>query len=192
MSADTAHVFHTCALCAECPPALPARGLNTPGAGINLTPFGLIIGHPLFDDSQWTQVLLPDGWRGYASGITDIDGIDPRRWGHVVDQFGRTRASVTWLGGGGLAWQPLTAIADVRDYTQRAIRDAEPLALDQQWATRARVLAVARAELDWTCNIARASGRGELLSDIADRIHEIHLFIEAVQTAPEHAAPEVD
>lgn len=175
----------------EYPAALPSRGLGTKLAASNLKQFGLLVGQRVIGDIRFREVTLPDGWHGVPAIEPRHEGVDPHRWGAVVDQHGRTRATVKWVWSTEEDWHPLTIVYAVCDYTLAAMRDRERLVLDQQWATRAEVLAAAQGELDMAADAARQHDRyarprrsGTFRGLVYD-VHRFARFVEAVKAAPE-------
>lgn len=167
--------------------ALPSRGLGSKAAALNLKPFGVKITDRLPADDRFRRVVLPAGWRG----IPD-DGLN--MWASVVDQHGRTRAALHWeVRENGS--HPLTFVVEVRHYVQAAIWGIEPLVLDQQWATRAEVLAAVQPKLDVVADQARYIEETRfndpsavaMFPLLVEEIHQFARFVETVKAAPEVA-----
>ncbi|WP_431776273.1 hypothetical protein [Streptomyces cucumeris] len=100
--------------------ALPAEGAD------DLARYGVALGRRVRHARRFRHVGLPPGWAGRGERF----GV----WTHVLDQYGRTRAKVSW--------EPFdypvaahTTVIEVWQYVLSVAEYGEPFALDAVWAT---------------------------------------------------------
>jgi hypothetical protein len=113
---------------------LPARS-----PAEDLAAIGITLGEQVPGDKLFRYATLPPGWKK--------QGSDHAMWSYVVDELGRRRVSIFYKA----AFYDRDAFASVTHltgYVRAVIDGAEPLVLDENWATAetVRAAAVALAE----------------------------------------------
>lgn len=97
-----------------------------------LTDLGFALGEEVDGDPMFRRATLPPGWKR--------DGSDRSMWSYIVDALGRRRCSIFYKA----AFYDRSAhisVTGVHGYVSECLYDGKAPVLDEQWATKAAVLA---------------------------------------------------